>query len=65
MMRAFLQEMTEALSRSLDDLLYWVFSLKMEMCLIPGVGFKPILDEARQREQARRLRVAYNRYAPE
>ena len=59
-MKEFLQEIMEALSRSFDDLLYWVFSLKMEACVIPGVGFGHLLDEADKREQARRLRAAYN-----
>ena len=52
-MKEFLQEVTEALSRSFEDFLCWVFPPKMEAYLIRGVGLGPLNEEARQREQAR------------
>ena len=61
-MRAFLQEIREIFSTSLNDLLCWIFFPKREACLVQGVRFDLLDEEARQQEQTRRLYAAYNNF---
>lgn len=54
-----LQQIMNAVSRSFDDLLCWIFFPK-EVCLVQGFGVGLLDEETRRLEEARRLRAAYN-----